>query len=275
MIADHRHRRIQMLEGMIPAVPHHHPTAVQIAGAGDAEVDDLIAAVQEKCRRHPVARVGNAEGAGCLDQIRGDLIGLAVRRGHGLALMRQEQVPGGERRIDQEQMRKGETTRQPLAVKAAHGTADDGGTHRPEIGEEITQPLHRRGRSMGRIVRRQYGMGRKTLAQQPRLDRLAGAVESVEIDKHADGDSVETMFLDQPFAILRRVIDREIALPREPIHPIEKGPAGKGHAIDVEGAELAVLVHGDTAVIEQIAVSRLHSSLSATERSIMGAFSSG
>jgi hypothetical protein len=138
MIADHRDRRVKMLEGMIPAIPHHHPTAVQIAGPGDAVVDDLIAAVQKERGRHAVARVPNAIGAGCLDQVRGDLIRLPLRRGHGLTLMRQEQVPGGERRIDQEQMRQGETTRQPLTVEAAHGTADDGGSHIPQFGEEIT-----------------------------------------------------------------------------------------------------------------------------------------
>ncbi len=53
---------------------------------------------------------------------------------------------------------------------------------------------------------------------------------------------------------LLRIMGGVIALPGQAVHPVQEGFAGKRLPVDVERPERTVLVHGDTAVIQQIAV---------------------
>jgi len=165
LVSDGDERFLQVLEAVIPALEDHEPAAIAIQGFGDARVDDRVAPVQKQGCRNPVAGVIDPVLAGTLDQRPINVIGIAVGGGLGHAFEVPQQIPGGKRRVDQEEMREGKPPGQVLGVKAAHGAADDDGWPlRALSAEKIIEARDGRIRSVGRVDRRDDGGGRQALA---------------------------------------------------------------------------------------------------------------
>jgi hypothetical protein len=68
MPADRLDRLVQMLKGVIAALPDHETATPGIETFGDAGVDHLVPALQKQCCRRAVARIGDTLVPGAVDE---------------------------------------------------------------------------------------------------------------------------------------------------------------------------------------------------------------
>ena len=68
----------------------------------------------------PVAGILDTKGSGAIDDLGGEHAALSSRSGHGIPQSVPEESPGGQGRVDHEEVGEGKAPGELLAVEAAH-----------------------------------------------------------------------------------------------------------------------------------------------------------